>query len=303
MDAQMLDNIGSLLASTVNIFIPITFAAIASCFSARTGIINMALDGIMLVSAFFAVYGSYLTGNAWFGLGLGIVAGVAIALFFSVITIKFRCSQALAGLGINMLAKGLTIVLLQAIWNAKGKSAIVEGIDVIRFDAIAGVPILGSIFAQIPPLLIVLVASLALVQVVFFRTVFGLRMHVTGENPVAARSLGIKVERMQYVCMIISGVFASLGGAYLSICDVSIFSRDMVAGRGFIGMAVAIFGANQPVGCILGGLLFGFAQSLQYSVSGRAGIPTQLVQMMPYVTLVALAFSKKDTSGLTESRL
>ncbi len=303
MDAQILDSVGSLLAGTIRVFTPITFAAIASCFSARAGIINMALDGIMLVSAFFAVLGSFLTGNPWFGMVLAVFAGLVITMFFSMMTITFRCPQALAGLGINMLAKGLTVVLLQAIWGAKGKSVPVTSIQSIHINAIKDVPVLGPVFGETSPLLILLAVSLVVVYFIFYKTVFGLRMKVTGENQIAARSIGIKVERMQYVCVLISGVFAALGGAYLSICDVNIFSRDMVAGRGFFGMAVAIFGANNPVGCIFGGLLFGFAQSLQYRMQGFR-IPNELVQMLPYVlTLVVLAFSRKDTSGLTEKQL
>jgi simple sugar transport system permease protein len=240
MDAQILDSVGSLLAGTIRVFTPITFAAIASCFSARAGIINMALDGIMLVSAFFAVLGSFLTGNPWFGMVLAVFAGLVITMFFSMMTITFRCPQALAGLGINMLAKGLTVVLLQAIWGAKGKSVPVTSIQSIHIDAIKDVPVLGPVFGETSPLLILLAVSLVVVYFIFYKTVFGLRMKVTGENQIAARSIGIKVERMQYVCVLISGVFAALGGAYLSICDVNIFSRDMVAGRGFFGMAVAI---------------------------------------------------------------
>ncbi|MDR1192583.1 MAG: ABC transporter permease [Peptococcaceae bacterium] len=303
MNEQILQQVGSLLAGTIRVFTPITFAAIASSFSARAGVVNMALDGIMLIGAFFAVFGSFLTGSAWLGLALGIFASVLIALFFAALTITFRCDQALAGLGINLLAKALTIVLLQAVWNTKGKSAIVNGIEMIRLDALKSVPLLGDMFSETSPLLIILLLSLICVYILFFKTVFGMRMQVTGENPAAARSLGIKVERAQYLCVMISGVFAALGGAYLSICDVNVFSRDMVAGRGFIGMAVSLFGANHPIGCLLGGLLFGFTQSLQYRLQG-IGIPNQLIQMMPYVlTLVALVFSKRDTSALTENQL
>lgn len=302
MNGQTISVIGTLLAGTISVFIPITFAAIGSSFAARSGVINMALDGIMLISAFFAVYGSYLTGNPWLGLLLGLVAGQVITLFFSLITITFKCSQALAGLGINMFAKGLTVVLLQAIWGAKGKSAPVQNIKVIRIEALKDIPVIGAVFGQISPLLIMLVISLIVVYIVFYKTVYGLRMDVSGENPVAARSVGIKVTRIQYSAVLISGFFTALGGAYLSICDINMFSRDMVAGKGFIGMAVAIFGANNPIGCLLGGLLFGFAQTLQYFLQGNI-IPNQLIQMIPYVlTLVVLLFSKRDTSALTENQ-
>ncbi len=282
----------SLIAGSIRVSIPIAFAALGGTLSERSGIINMGLEGTMLMGAFFGVVGSYYSQNVWIGLLVAMLAGALVGLLHGVLTIKFKCEHVLAGVGINVLASGLTVVLLQMIFNAKGKSCEVPSFSMITIPGINQIPVLKDIIGQVSPMLILLVISILGVWFLLYRTVFGLRARVIGENPEAAGSMGINVYRTQYICVILCGILAAMGGAYMSIGDIHLFSRDMVAGRGFIAMAVVIFGGWHPVGAYLGSLLFGLAQSMQYRLQSGS-IPPQLVQMLPYVmTLVVLVFAR-----------
>ena len=284
--------ITSLLAGSIRVSIPIAFAALGGTLSERSGVINMGLEGTMLMGAFFGVVGSFFTGSVWIGLLTAMLAGALCGLLHSVLTIRFKCEHVLAGVGINVLASGLTVVLLQMIWNTKGKSTEVASFEMIDLPLINRVPILKDIIGQVSPMLILLALSVFGVWFLLYRTVFGLRARVIGENPEAAGSMGINVYRTQYICVTLCGILAAVGGAYMSIGDIHMFSRDMVSGRGFIALAVVIFGGWTPVGAWLGSLLFGLAQSLQYRLQSGS-IPPQLIQMLPYVaTLVVLIFAR-----------
>lgn len=289
---NVLSVVTSLIAGSIRVSIPIAFAALGGTLSERSGVINMGLEGTMLMGAFFGVVGSYYTQSAWIGLLVAMLAGALCGLLHAVLTIRFKCEHVLAGVGMNVLASGLTVVLLQMIFQTKGKSAEVASFSMIDVPVINQIPVLKDIIGQVSPLFVLLVLSIIGVWFLLYRTVFGLRARVIGENPEAAGSMGINVYRTQYICVILCGVLAAMGGAYMSIGDIHMFSRDMVAGRGFIALAVVIFGGWHPVGVWLGSLLFGLAQSLQYRLQSGAIAP-QLVQMLPYlVTMVVLAFAR-----------
>lgn len=289
---EMLAIVTSLLAGTIRVSIPIAFASLGGTLSERSGIINMGLEGTMLIGAFFGVVGAHYTESAWIGLLVAMFAGALCGLLHGVLTIKFKCEHVLAGVGINVLASGLTVVLLEMIFGGRGKSAEVASFAMIDLPVINQIPFLKDIIGQVSPMLLLLVAAMIGVWFLLYHTVFGLRARVIGENPEAAGSMGINVYRTQYICVILCGVLAAMGGAYMSIGDIHMFSRDMVAGRGFIALAVVIFGGWHPMGAWLGSLLFGLAQSIQYRLQSGA-IPPQLVQMLPYiVTIIVLAFAR-----------
>ncbi len=293
---ELLTTFTSLLSGTIRVSIPIAFAALGGTLSERSGIINMGLEGTMLMGAFFGVVGSYISGNPWVGLLVAMFAGALVGLLHGLLTIKFKCEHVLAGVGINVLASGLTSVLLQMIWNAKGKSSEVASFSMIKLPVINQIPVIKDIIGEVSPLLIVLIVCVIGVWFLMYRTVFGLRARVIGENPKAAGSMGINVYRTQYICVVLCGVLAAIGGAYMSIGDIHLFSREMTAGRGFIALAVVIFGGWHPVGAMLGSLLFGLAQSLQYRLQSGS-VPPQLVQMLPYVaTLLVLFFASGKKS-------
>ena len=279
----------------VRVAIPISFAALAGMLSERVGIVNMGLEGIMLIGSFFGVVGSYFFGNAWIGLLFAIASGAVMGLVLAVLTIGFKCEHVLAGLGINMFASGITVVLLQAVWDSKGKSAMVEGLGKWRLPVISQIPIVKNIIGNISPLFYLLVLCVALLGVLLYRTPLGLRIRVIGENPELAGTMGVNVYFVQYVFVIISGMLAAVGGAYLSIGDINMFSKDMVSGRGYIALGMVILGNWKPTWVALAGLVYGFAESMQFRLQA-VSIPPQLVQMLPYVfTILVLLFARRKS--------
>ncbi len=297
METDMGALIASLLASSLRIAIPIAFAALGSAFCELVGIVNIGLEGMMLAGAFAGVWGSYITGSAYLGLLFAVIAGALFALIHAVLTIRYKTDHIISGLGVNMLSLGLTTVLLQVIWGNRGKSCEVAGMGSISLPIIKDIPFLQDIIGNISPFFYLLLLAVVISWLVLYKTVFGLRVRVIGENPQAADTLGIDVYKIQFICVILSGILSAVGGAYLSIGDINLFGRDMVAGRGFIAMAATIFGGWNPLGAFGGSLLFGFAQSLQIRLQ-VFNIPVQFAQMLPYViTILVLAISNKNNKG------
>lgn len=282
----------SMLSGSLRLSIPIAFGSLGGTLCERSGIVNMGLEGIMLSGAFAAVYGSYISGSAFVGLLFAVIIGMVLGLVHATLTVWFKCEHVLAGLGINMFANGMTIVLLQYIWGSKGKSSMVAGLGLWEIPLISDIPIIRDVIGTVSPLLLLLIICMLAMQIMLFRTTFGLRIRVTGENPYVAAAMGVDVYRTQYICEILGGIFAAVGGAYLSIGDVPLFSKDMVAGRGFIAVAIVILGGWKPTGAVVGSIIFGAAQSLQIRLQD-AQVAPQIVQMLPYViTIVTLLIMK-----------
>ena len=280
----------AVFASAIRSATPILYAALGGIFSERSGVLNIALEGIMLISAFAAVVGSAFTGNPWIGVLFGLVGGVLSSLIHAVMSIHVRADQAIVGTGINILSIGLPNFLLLRIWNQQGTSPIVARIDNIRIPILADLPIIGPILGNHSPLVYLVLILVPISWYVLFRTPFGLRLRSVGENPRAADTVGIDVYRMRYCGVLLSGVFASLGGSYLSVSFLSQYTTMMTAGRGFIALAAMIFGQWNPIGALFSCLLFGFADALQ-AAAQAAGVPIapQFLSALPYVlTIVAL---------------
>jgi len=282
----------TLIASTIRLATPLVLAALGGLYSERSGVINIALEGMMLAGAFTAAVVTVFTANPWVGLLAAVVAGALVAALHGVATINYRADQVVSGTAINILFLGVPALFSGALFESTGATPQLPRDqvlpDVTIFDA-ATSPVLASIFNQKP---LVYLAVLAVVCSVFVlkRTRFGLRLRAVGENPEAADTAGVSVIRMRYAGVIISGVLAALGGAYLSIGQNSLFTRNMTAGRGFIALAALIFGKWDPVGALLACVLFGFAEALSIRMQGTVNIPNQFIQMIPYVlTMVVLA--------------
>ncbi|HYG59061.1 MAG TPA: ABC transporter permease [Symbiobacteriaceae bacterium] len=270
----MISLLTTLLYATLRAAGPLLLAALGGVFSERSGVVNIALDGIMLTGAFFAVYGSYTTGSALVGLALAIIAGAFMALLHAVASIHFKANQVVSGTAINLLAVGFTEFAMIRVWG--GQSMPVNK-----------VPDLG-------PLNIMVYVSLILAAVswfVIYRTPWGLRLRAVGEHPRAAETVGVNVYAMRYWGVILSGVLAGLGGAALSIGLVSRFTSGMTAGRGFIGLAAMIFGNWNPLGALVACLVFGASDALATLLQIRGvNIPNEFMFMLPYViTMLALA--------------
>lgn len=265
-----------LLASTLRAATPLVLAALGGVFSERSGVVNIALDGIMLVGAWAGVYFSYAFDSAWIGLLGAVVVGMAIAGIHAVASIRYHANQVVSGVAINLLAAGFTEFMLARVWGQAGQS-----------PSVAKIPDLG-------PFNLFVWAAFALAvfsQFVLWRTPWGLRLRAVGEHPLAADTVGINVQRMRYWGVLLSGVFAGLGGASLSIGMLSRFSNGMTAGRGFIAIAAMIFGKWNPLGAVAASLLFGAADALGTLFQAMdMKVPYQFLAMAPYVlTMLALA--------------
>jgi simple sugar transport system permease protein len=279
----------AVLDAAVRMATPLILAALGGLFSERSGVINIALEGILLTGAFASVLATYYTGDPWAGAFAGVLAGMLISLLHAVVSIVFKADQIVSGVAINLLAMGATQFLTWIIWGSSSNSPPVPGM------AHWGLPETWGGFARgvnvvighYPPLVYVALGGVFVAHVVLWRTPFGLRLRATGEHPEAVDTLGVSVRRMRFSGVLLSGALAGLGGAFLAL-NTHQFVKNMSAGRGFIALAAMIFGKWNPLGALAACLLFGYAEAVQMGLQGHE-IPTQFVQMIPYVlTMVAL---------------
>ena len=262
-----------IILSTVRLSTPLLLAALGGLYSERAGVINIALEGLMLAGAFTAATVTHYTRSPLIGLAAGAAAGVAVALIHAVACIRFEADQVVSGTAINILFLGVPALMSGALFDSTGATPQIPIENLIPWTPIV------LAFALVP-----------LTWYVLFRTRFGLRLRAVGENPEAADSAGVSVARVRYLAVMLSGALAAIGGAYLSIGQASLFTRNMTAGRGFIALAALIFGKWRPVQTMLACLLFGFAEAVSIQAQGVTKIPVQFIQIIPYVlTMVVLA--------------
>jgi simple sugar transport system permease protein len=269
------------LLQTIRIAIPYLLAAAGGVMSERVGIIALGLEGLMLAGAFGAALGSYYGGNAWAGLAGALVAGALVTAVLAVATLRFKANQVVVGVAINLLVVAVTRFYLRRIFDSASNSPRVPGF---------GGEGAGGLFASfVNPVVWMGLAALPVLAWVLYRTPFGLRARAVGEKPEAAATLGVAVTRLRLQGLLIAGSLASLGGAYLAL-DQHQFSDSMTAGRGFIALAAVIFGRWEPMRVAVACLLFAGAETLQIQLQGSQLIPSQFVEMIPYVlTIIAVA--------------
>jgi ABC-type uncharacterized transport system permease subunit len=259
--------------SVLRLATPLLLAALGGLYSERSGVINIALEGLLLAGAFTAATVTHFTGNPWVGLGAAILAGVLVAWVHGVACIRYRADQVVSGTAINIIFLGLPQLLAGALFASTGATPQLPKEQLLPW----------------PPMVIAF-ALVPLTWYVLEHTRLGLRIRAVGENPEAADTAGVDVARVRYLGVMLSGALAAIGGAYLSIGQASLFTRNMSAGRGFIALAALIFGNWRPVPTMLACLLFGAADALSIQMQGVSRIPVQFIQLIPYVlTLVVLA--------------
>jgi general nucleoside transport system permease protein len=286
---ELLVTIGTVLAATIRFATPLVFAALGGMFSERSGVVNIGLEGLMLIGAFAGVVGAFLSGSAWVGLLFAVGAGLLFALVHAVMCVTFEADQIISGTAINLLALGGTAFLMVIVFGQGGTSPDVEKFDPIAIPLLSQIPVIGSALFDQSLLVYLMYATVPIAFFVLFRTPFGLRLRATGEVPEAVDTAGVSVARMRYYGVALSGMLAALGGIYLSMSLLSSFTENMTGGRGFIALAAMIFGRWHPVGAFGAALLFGLAQALTIRVPPEA-IPNEFIQMIPYVlTIVVLA--------------
>jgi simple sugar transport system permease protein len=279
---------GALLAATLRYATPLVFGALGGMFSERSGVINIALEGMMLVGAFFGAWGADITGSWIGGIAIALLAGAAFGFIHALFAVNLHADQIVSGTAINLLALGITGYLYIDIYGTNGTPDDLPGVPDVHLP-IKSVPLLGDVFGQLNLLVWVALALVLITWVVVFRTPAGLRLRSAGENPLAAETAGLSVVRTRYRAVMTSGALAALGGAFLSIGFVHSFSQNMVAGRGFIALAALIFGRWRPGAALAATLLFGFGSALAQRLPTFSPSGAVLFQALPYVlTLIAV---------------
>lgn len=276
------------VVQTLRIAIPYLFAAAGGVLSERSGVIALTLEGWMLTGAFTATIGSYYSGSPWVGVLCGIGGGVLAALLHAVACIRYRADQVVVGIAINLLAVAITRFFLRLAFDSSSNSPRVPGFDWFTQGGEGGSDA-GVLASLANPLVLVGVLALVFVWWLMYRTPFGLRLRAVGEKPEAAASVGVGVNRVRWIAVLGGGALASLGGTYLAL-EQHQFTDSMTAGRGFIALAAVIFGKWEPRRVAIACLLFAAAETLQIQLQGLQLIPSQFVEMIPYIlTIVAVA--------------
>jgi ABC-type uncharacterized transport system permease subunit len=282
-------NVG-LFAAAIRMATPIALAALGGIFSERVGVVNIGLEGMMLMGAFSGVIVSYYTSNPWLGILSAIMVGGFLGLIHAFLTVTLKGNQIVSGTGINILALGFTAFASEVVWGSRGASASVASLGVIHLPIISDIPIIGDILGSHTPLVYLMVVLVILAQVFLFKTSFGLRLRAVGEHPAAADTAGINVFKMKYIGIVVSGMLAGLGGVFLSLAHLSMFSYGMTGGRGFIALAAMIFGGWIPLGAFGASFLFGLTDALQMRLQSMGILPPQIILMLPYIiTVIVLA--------------
>jgi general nucleoside transport system permease protein len=281
-----------LFAATLRFATPLAFAAIGGIFSERSGVVNIGLEGMMLVGAFFGIWGAVWSGTWVVGILTAMVFGGLLALVHAFFSIHLRADQIVSGFAVNLLALGLTGFLFSEIYPGGIESDVSRVPDVeLRF--LYDIPVVGDfvgdVFGSLNLLVWVLFGVVILSYIVLFKTPIGLRIRSVGEHPRAAETVGISVYRVRYAAVAVSGVLAALGGAFLSLGFVGTFSENMTSGRGFIALAAVIFGKWRPGWAFAATILFGFGFALAIPLQREADVSASLISTVPYVlTLIAL---------------
>lgn len=267
---------------------PILFAALAVTVAARSGIFNIAVEGMMLFSALVGVIFSAKFQNPWIGIIFALIIGAMLGLSLGFMVLKLKTDAILAGVAINLMASGGTIFLLYLVSGDRGVSSSLKSLPLpnITLPIIENIPFLGTVLSRHNILTYVVFLAVILVHILLYKTPLGLKIRAVGENPNSAESVGINVHKIQYIALALSGVLASFGGAFLSMGYLSWFTNGMTAGRGYIGLAANAMGGSTPIGGLIVSLVFGVADAMANVFQTGINVPYELVQMIPYITTI-----------------
>jgi ABC-type uncharacterized transport system permease subunit len=294
---SFLTDIGGLLLTadlwhaTLEAAVLLLLPALGGVISERSGVVNIAMEGMMLTAAFFTVVATLAWHNPWLGLLIGMLAGGLMALIHAIVSIRFRADQIVSGVAINIFAAGLTVFLVNRIYGLQDVGHVPSSqlLPNLSIPILNGIPFLGRVFFQQNVMVYVALVLLLVTQVALFRTRLGLRLRAVGERPQAADTAGINVFLVRYAAVITSGLLSGLSGAFLAIGLSNTFVPNMTGGRGYIALAAMIFGKWTPIGAFVACLIFGLGQAI-YDNNSTISLSPYLLSMLPYIlTLVVLA--------------
>lgn len=286
MEAAWVTTIVTWLTMSIRMSIPLLFPSLGGLISQKAGVYNFGLEGMMLCGAYFGYYGSYKTGNPWIGLLMGMAAGGLLGLLLAFTSIHLRVSQLVIGLGIGVFSLGLTGYLFRLIGlQAQNPAAIL--FDKVNFGFLRKIPIIGEIFFSHSWMVYAAILLVIIIGWFFYKTTAGLNFRAVGENPQVAETAGVNVIANRYLAVVISGILASMGGAFLTLTQTAYFMENITAGRGWIAISTIILGKFNPWGVLLACLLFGAADAAQMQIQVmNLGIPYQLLLMIPYIMAI-----------------
>ena len=288
----IINSLGTLIYATLIYSPPLLLAAMGSCFSENSGVVNIGIEGMMTIGAFAGAAVGYLTGNAWLGFLCAGLAGAAFGLLHAVATVSLNADQTIAGTAINFLAPGVALLISKALFDSSDTPALLEAKLPMVFNGVfEGSTVWSRFFKNVfntySTSYLVFIVVLV-VWFVFYKTKFGLRLRAVGEHPKACDTLGINVQRMRYTAVIISGFLSGLGGACVTMAITNQFRPISIGGQGFIAIAAVIFGKFRPQGAMMACLLFGFCTGLRVVLGSNNFISAQLISMIPYVVTVVV---------------
>lgn len=285
----------TLLNSTIRMVAPILLAALGGALCSRVGIFNVGLEGLILIGAFSAIVGSHFTGSVFLAVLFAAGMTLIFAMLFAYMTIQLKANDIVVGVAINFLALGLTTFALRTIFQVKGAyyNKDMQGLPKWDIPIIEDIPVVGALFSGHSPLVYLSFLAAILLYVFLYRSVTGFRVLSVGMNPVAAKSLGLKVKPLQYLAIGLCGILCGLAGAQLSLGQVTMFTEGMTAGRGFIALVATMLGQSHPIGIMGSSLLFGFMDAISIRLQGYS-LPTQFTSMLPYVITIFAMFVLRD---------
>lgn len=287
----------SLFAGMIRLATPILMPALGQLYTQRAGILNLGVEGTMLMGAICAFAATCATGNNLLvGLLAGLAGGVLYSLIMAWLSITMKANQVIAGIGMNILATGLSAYIYRVIFGIRALPAKVTPFPTVNIPLLADIPVVGPIFFQHN---ILVYAAFVLVPITWFileKTTFGLKIKAVGEHPRAADSKGVSVRGIRYASVLIGGAYAGIGGAFMTIAYLNTFTENVIGGFGYIAVSVVVFARFMPGRAMWGSLLFGLASALQLRLQAQGiGIPSQLLLMLPYImTIIALIFASKN---------
>ena len=278
------------LRTTVRLAVPLVFAAVGGVLSERSGVYNIGLEGMMLAGAFGAAVGAFFFDSALMGLAVGATFGMLAALILAVLGVSLGVNQIVTGIAINLLTVGLTSFLSRVVFGAQANTLELDGFHPLAIPGLVAIPVLGPVLFGQDALIYLMYVIVVAMYLMMFKTPWGLAIRAVGENPRAADTAGISVVGVRYACVLGSGALAGMGGCFLVLSQVFLFSENMSAGKGFIALAAVILGRWNPVGALLACVLFGFFDALQLRLQFmNPETPYQIFVMLPYlVSILAL---------------
>lgn len=271
----------------IRVATPILWAALGASICEKSGVVNLGLEGIMLIAALFGVIGSAFGGGLFWGIAAGVLSAVVVSIIFAYFHLVLKANSVLCGTAINTIAAGLTVFVLQLLTGEKGSSSSLNSFQfpTLNIPIVENIPVLGRILSGHNILTYLGLLMVCLIHLFFYRTPIGLRIRAVGETPKAAESVGINVVRIRLLAILLCGIMAGFGGMYLSMGYLPMFTRDMVAGRGFIALAANAMGQSSPVGVLVSSLLFSFFDGLS-NILQMLRIPAEFIQMLPYAATI-----------------